>query len=746
MNWGALPAEMRALRQWVLAGLDTLPYYVNAVGGTEVASVTDPSTWCGFDQAVHYAVLFGMCIGFVLVEGGPYVAIDVDNKLLNPAHPDALAWYWEQALALGSYTELSPSGRGLHTWLKANLAAGAKRHPFEIYPNRRYIRCTGWVVIDGPIKEAQGFVDQFVAKLGGIEERVLDVELEEIEPVYEDSQILEMAYGASNGAKFKDLYEGRWEIYFKDESQSEADAALMTMLAFYSKSNAQCLRLFLASALGQRKKALRPDYLKKRTLPFIRARQTEEEPKVDLSALMRNLTPPAAPPPQDVAPTEIPLPPGLTGAIAQYIYNQATRPVREVAIAAALGLMAGICGKSWNVRGTGLNMYLILVARSAVGKEAIHSGLSGLCKAAAAYFPGVEDFITFTDFASGPALVKYCADHTSFVNVSGEWGRKLKRLADDHGNDAGMSTLRTNMLNLYQKSGANSMAGGISYSNRDTSVESLESVAYSLIGETTPLTLYDALTETMMEDGFLSRFTIIEYLGERPDENESPVLTPDPILAETIAALASYSSSLIQRAHVEPVSFTPEAYALAKQFNKECDTAIKAAGANESRRQMWNRAALKTLRVAALLAIGISYVSPVIRAEEYQWALEYIIRPDIAIMQHKLDEGDIGVNDNSRQLKMLMIIKQYLAKEPTVSYKIPAGMRNKNIITYQYLNQRCSQNACFTRHRNDSTEAVKNTLKSLVDSGNMQELPVKFLKENFGGFHGKAYLVLDLPD
>lgn len=728
--------------------MDVAPYYVNSVGGTQIASVTGPETWTTYERAVEYATRFSMGIGYVLIKDDPYVCIDADNKLLTPADPASLQWYWALATKLGSYTELSPSGRGLHTWIRATLPAGARKENFEIYPYGRYIRCTGWAVINAPIKEDQEFADTFFRMLGGDAQIVVEEELEEIAPEREDHEVLEIAYAAANSGKFKDLYEGRWEAHFKDESQSEADAALMTMLAYYSKSNAQCLRLFLASALGQRKKALRKDYLKKFTLPFIRGRQKEEEPKVDISAFTKTVVAPvvAPTPVLDTPAVEIPLPAGLVGGIAEYIYNQATRPVREVAIAAALGLMAGMCGKAWNVRGTGLNMYLILVARSAIGKEAMHSGLSSLCKVASAQFPGVQDFITFTDFASGPALVKYCADHPSFVNVSGEWGRKLRRLADDHSHDAGMGTLRTSMLNLYQKSGAHSMAGGISYSNRETSVDSLEAVAYSLIGETTPQTLYDALTESMMEDGFLSRFTIIEYPGERPDENETPLLVPDPILAEAVAALATQASSLIQRGYAEPVGFTPDAYKLIKGFNKECDAAIKDAGANESKRQMWNRAALKALRIAALLAIGISYSNPVIRVDEYQWALNYIIRPDIAIMQRKLSEGDIGINDTSRRLKMLVIIKEYLSKETPTSYKVPAGMRHKNIITYQYLNQRCSQNACFSKHKNDSTEAVKAILKSLVDSGNLQELPIKFLKESFSGFHGKAYVVLDLPD
>ena len=45
---------------------------------------------------------------------------------------------------------------------------------------------------------------------------------------------------------------------------------------------------------------------------------------------------------------------------------------------AALGLLAGVCGRAFTVSGKGLNLYLILVARSGVGKEAMHCGVAKL--------------------------------------------------------------------------------------------------------------------------------------------------------------------------------------------------------------------------------------------------------------------------------------------------------------------------------------------------------------------------------
>lgn len=72
------------------------------------------------------------------------------------------------------------------------------------------------------------------------------------------------------------------------------------------------------------------------------------------------------------------VPPGLVGEIAQFIYAQAPRPVPEIALAGALGMVAGIAGRAYNVSGTGLNQYTLLLAPTGTGKEAIASGIDKL--------------------------------------------------------------------------------------------------------------------------------------------------------------------------------------------------------------------------------------------------------------------------------------------------------------------------------------------------------------------------------
>lgn len=173
-----------------------------------------------------------------------------------------------------------------------------------------------------------------------------------------------------------------------------------------------------------------------------------------------------APAPQ-AAPAELDWPPGVLGQVAYAIYCNSARPVKTVAVASALALLAGVCGKSWNTyTGAGLNLYLAVVARSGVGKEAIADAIPALIRAASkAGEMHAASFYTFNSMASGQGLIKFMGDtpYSCVLHVSGEFGHDIQFMATDK--TGPHATLRQQMTKLYSKSAPTSMAGGISYAN-----------------------------------------------------------------------------------------------------------------------------------------------------------------------------------------------------------------------------------------------------------------------------------------
>lgn len=770
------------------------------------ANVDTVTTWVN-PQGVTITQT-GFTVGYILNAADPFTCIDLDVKdaSTHPDEPDK--WtsaddfqrYMSIVQTMDSYTERSKSGKGLHIWVRGNIGKGFRRDGVEIYSQERFIISTGDAYITKGIENREPLLLNMVHQMRPLAKVI---ELEELPEEADDWYILHVAAFAANGDKFLKLFKGLWrEDEFGYPSQSEADLSLMSMFTFYSPSNAQCRRLFRESGLGKREKSVKDDKYLNFTLKTIRDRQAREA-HIEMSALLQAAenvrqiaqeeiarlqggvpaataleTPFGTLPPRTVVPLQVPgtgepvatpepaesalaqlapvtpaairaaedglrWPPGFVGALAQYIFNSSFLPIKEVSITAALGLMAGICGKAWHIPKSGLNLYIVLVARSAIGKEALHDGISSVVNACLSKSPIFGNFVDFTEFASGPALIKACAHNQSFVNVSGEWGRRMKRIANEDEREGPMTTLRTQMTNLYQKSAPRSIVGGIGYSSQENNIEALTSVAYSMVGESTPQTFYDSLTESMMEDGFLSRFLVIQYEGDRPQENANIIEYPDDALTTYLCSLANSADVNIAKGESMAVQRTEDAAKMLQEFSTRAANNIRST-TDESRRQMWNRATLKALRVAGLLAVGQNFTNPIISVDEAQWAIDLVLA-DIAIMQKRLEGGDVGLNDASRERKLVDIMKQYIAKPVPASYKIPDAMREAGIVPRNYLQMRVSRVSSFYKHKFGTSKALDESLHQMIANGIIMEVKGDKLVEMYS-HHGRAFRVLKLPD
>lgn len=802
-QWLRLPLELRQRPQWLLAGPNDkgelkVPTTVNAAGRLVAGSSTDKSKWLDFERALGYATEYGYGLGYVLSADDPYTCIDFDLYTPQNAPNEPDKWSTPEefelckriATTFGSFTEYSQSGIGAHTWLRGKIGVGRQRRPVALYSQERFIACTGNVIFDAPIVDGQAMLANMASQMDAEAEN-RGKKLDELEQEIPDDELMRRAWAADNRDKFQQLWRGEWQA-MGYPSQSEADLSLMSMLTFYSRSNEQCRRIFRQSALGAREKALKNDKYLDYTLRLIRGRQAKQDQHqaaiaAQAAAFVRQTyqqspqpqSQPAAPGPDEAAlqaqvaaahayaaqlqaqaaqqaaanpmpqPTrpELPpegglaWPPGFVSEIAKFIYYSSPRPVKEVSIVAAIGLMAGLCGKVWNIPGSGLNLYIILVARSAVGKEAMHTGLGAIVSRMRFSQPIFGNFVDFSDFASGPALAKACAQNSSFVNVAGEFGHKLKRLANN-ANDGPMQSLRTVMTNLYQKSGPTSIVGGITYSNKDSNVASISGVAYSMIGETTPDKLYASLTDDMMEDGFLSRFTIVEYDGQRPPLNANPNTEVPNFIVDKLSEIAQISVNSLANHNRIILGVMPEAWQAMQTFDAECDAQINSTK-DETQRQMWNRAYLKAARIAGLLCIGDNPAVPCIHLHHWEWAID-LIRRDIALMQRKMSAGEVGKGDNARERKVLHLIHEFMSNPVPASYGIPQQMQRDGVVPRKYLQTRAYNLSVFSTHAWGAKRALDEAISSCIDNGYIVEMPKEKAGEAYT-FMGRCFRIVNLP-
>jgi hypothetical protein len=241
---------------------------VNPRGGANAKS-DDPSTWGTFEEAVawysaHADTLAG--VGREFPEHDPYVCLDFDGCLDGKGNWIATHPAFKWVRLLNSYTEYSPSGTGVHVWIKATKPSGRCRMAFvEVYASDRYMTMTGKAVKGCPasVEERQSVLDELYAQeLGAKDTATVAQPSAPSEPTgFTDEEIIKRAGAAKNGEKFKALWGGKF-----DGSQSEADAALCSLIWFWSGDREQVERLFGQSALAQRAKWTdRADY-RERTL------------------------------------------------------------------------------------------------------------------------------------------------------------------------------------------------------------------------------------------------------------------------------------------------------------------------------------------------------------------------------------------------------------------------------------------------------------------------------------------------
>lgn len=254
-----IPQELKALPNWIC--WDAVPdekrgkikkVPINALTGGGAMS-NNPSTWCDFDTAVRASEKHSG-IGFMF-GGCPYFGVDIDGK------EEELEAYQrgengniisEFISTLQSYTEISQSGKGIHIICRGKLPKrGRRKGSVEMYEDGRFFVMTGnsCSEYDG-IAECSDSIKPLHEKyIGGGHEPVAKA----VPAVRLDTadQIIKAAAGAKNGGKFVSLYSGRTAGY---TSQSEADMAFCSMLAFWTGCDAEKMDMIFRSSGLMREK------------------------------------------------------------------------------------------------------------------------------------------------------------------------------------------------------------------------------------------------------------------------------------------------------------------------------------------------------------------------------------------------------------------------------------------------------------------------------------------------------------
>lgn len=269
----AVPVELKELDQWVLWREEIrddkptkIPYQTNG----QKAKSNDAATWTKFITAKHAFQIQKVKrngIGFMFSETDPYCGIDLDDCIYENHTIKAWADPIVDRLKTIGYGEVSPSGRGIKFWTRARLPNDTKHKVYltengtvcpqgnntdgaiEAYDKTRYFTVTGngkYEIRDGQMTidwlyerylKPQSETQQFQSRNKKRSDASEDLSINDVITKIRQSRQCH---------KFDALIGGNTTGYGSD---SEADLALCSIIAFWTQDTAKIDTIFRQSAL-----------------------------------------------------------------------------------------------------------------------------------------------------------------------------------------------------------------------------------------------------------------------------------------------------------------------------------------------------------------------------------------------------------------------------------------------------------------------------------------------------------------
>lgn len=262
-----IPEILKQQPQWVVWGVPgeplKAPFQPDSLLRLSVVPAKSgvPETWGDFKSAAE-CVRRGLARGIGYEFDGGIYGVDLDHVIENGViNPEAAAI----VESLQSYTEISPSGHGLHIFVTAdtaNITRHRKQGGFvEIYSDARYFTVTGSIyggfdrIADRP-SELQAIHDKYllppikgITSTGFVDSQQCDDDLQ-------------------RGLAKDPVLRACWNGERRRGDESASDQALMNKLAYWCNANTQAMiAAFLQSPYfaekddAHMKKCRRADYL-----------------------------------------------------------------------------------------------------------------------------------------------------------------------------------------------------------------------------------------------------------------------------------------------------------------------------------------------------------------------------------------------------------------------------------------------------------------------------------------------------
>lgn len=333
----------------------------------------------------------------------------------------------------------------------------------------------------------------------------------------------------------------------------------------------------------------------------------------------------------DTSAFSLTLPDGLVGDLTGYMLATARRPQPLLSLGASLCAIGALMGRNYrtesNLRS---NLYVVGIADSGSGKNHAREIINETF-----FEAGLAHHLGGNKIASGAGLLTALHRQPATLFQIDEFGMFLSAAADRKRSPRHITEILDNMTELYTSAGGVFL--GAEYANRDGSNErrDINQPCLCVYGTTTPLHFWGALQGANVVDGSLARFLILPSDEDYPDENITVgIRQAPPALINGLQLIAAagggktgnlMGKTADQNTPVNPmiVPMTEEARARFRGLSVALTEELRAA-AGTAFTAILARIGENALKLALIVAVGRSPVSPEIDLSAANWAISFV--------------------------------------------------------------------------------------------------------------------------
>jgi hypothetical protein len=664
--------ELAGWRQWVawrFEDRDGKPTKVPVnprTGGNAIS--TNPATWGSLQDAERRAMRGDLPgVGFVLTPADDFTGIDLDKVVTSTG--DLEPWAADLVALAETYTELSPSGRGIRMIVRGKVPATVKSDAagVEIYRDKRYLTITGDHVPNTPldIQPAPRTLAVLMARIEATKpasappempqgsaqfqpqtarasttpgtgsdffRRVNDAALERLEawvPVIFPAARFHAgtgAYRVSSRTLGRDLQEDLslapngivdFGIHDMGDANQGKRSPIDIALQYGPPTTVQDAALWLCDQMGKDPRSLGWEDREAlaeagaeiaRRLTRTRDGELMDE---DTGELVEEAPKPAG----DGFPEHLARPPGLVGELVEWICATARRPSRIMALGAALSLVGTAMGRHrGGPTSSGTHLYVLSLAPTGAGKDHALQQIKRVLTAAR-----MGPSIGPDEFISMPAVVNFMLRAPLSLCPMDEFGGFLRRINSRKASGFEQTITKT----LRTAWGTNfGMMRTPEWAGRPA--ESIFAPAMSIYGASTPEEFFAALEGGDVVNGLLNRFLMLST-EERPADREPELpagVVPEAIVEGMTALfgggnpILAASQCMVSSSEVVPV-VVPWAQDGAEAAFKAMAGQIERMGdARPEAKPYFARTAEMAVRIATILAVGRGAPRPAVSHED----------------------------------------------------------------------------------------------------------------------------------